>query len=79
MYKPNAKKSQKILEKHLPTLENDVKEIKGKTMSPEVATDVEAKALAILEKNFSGKQLAKMKEELAKTMKTMQENFGEKK
>ena len=79
MYKPNAKKSQKILEKHLPTLENDVKEIKGKTMSPEVAENVYEKALKILEKNFKGKQLEKMKEELSKTMKTMQKNYGEKK
>lgn len=77
-YKPNAKKSQKILEKHLPTLEEDVKDIKGKTMSPKVAEDTKAKALEILEKNFKGEQLEKMKKELDKTMVTMQENYGEK-
>ena len=77
MYKPNAKKSEKILKKHLPTLEEDVKDIKGKTMSPVVADDVKSKALAILEKNFKGKQLEKMKAELDKTMVTMQENYGD--
>lgn len=75
-YKPNAKKSHKILEKHLPTLEEDIKDIKGKTMSPKVASDVNDKAMAILEKNFKGEQLEKMKEKLAETMKTMQENYG---
>jgi len=74
MYKPNAKKSQKILEKHLPKLEEDVKDIKDKTMSPEIAESVSEKALKILEKNFKGKQLEKMKIELEKTMKNMQRN-----
>ena len=71
-----ANKSKKILEKHLPTLEEDIKDIKGKTMSPKVAIDVNDKAMAILEKNFKGEQLEKMKEKLAETMKTMQENYG---
>jgi len=70
------KKSEKILKEYLPTLEEDVKDIKGKTMTPEVADDVSAKALAILEKNFKGKKLEQMKEQLAKTMKTMQKNYG---
>jgi len=72
-------KGQKILAKHLPTLEEDVKDIKGKSMSPDVAVDVKSQALAILEKNFKGKQLEKMKAELDKTMVTMQTNYGEKK
>jgi len=54
-----------------------VKDIKGKTMSPKVAEETKAKALEILEKNFKGKQLEKMKAELDKTMETMQENYGE--
>ena len=78
-YKPNANTSRKILEKHLPTLEEDVKDIKDKTMSPAVAASVSEKAMAILEKNFKGKQLEKMKAELAKTMEKMQQNFGVKK
>ncbi len=71
-----ATKSSKILKKHLPTLEEDVKDVKDKTMSPVVADDVKGKALAILEKNFKGKQLEKMKAELDKTMKTMGKNYG---
>jgi len=73
------KKGEKILRKHLPTLEEDVKDIKDKTMSPEVASDVKSKALAILEKNFKGKQLEKMKKKLDETMKDMRKNYGENK
>jgi hypothetical protein len=72
----SSKKSERILAKHLPKLEEDVKDIKDKTMSPLIATDVKSKALAILEKNFKGKQLEKMKLELDKTMKTMGKNYG---
>jgi len=72
-----AKKSRKILEEHLPTLEEDIKDIKDKTMTPTVASDVEKKALEILEKNFKGAKLEAMKAKLQETMKTMQENYGE--
>lgn len=75
-YKPDANKSKKILEKHLPTLEEDVKDIKGKTMSPSQSEDVYGKALDIIERNFKGKQLEKMKKQLDKTMVKMQENYG---
>jgi len=75
-YKPDANKSRKILEKHLPTLEEDVKDIKGKTMSPSQSEDVYGKALNIIERNFKGKQLEKMKKQLDKTMVKMQENYG---
>jgi len=72
-------KAQKILEEELPNLEENVKEIKDKTMTPEVADSVTEKADAILRKNFSGKKLEKMREQLTKTMKKMQENYGDKK
>jgi len=67
-------KAQKILEKHLPSLEEDVKDIKDKTMTPEIADNVSEKADKILQQNFSGKKLEKMREQLAKTMKNMQRN-----
>jgi len=69
-----ARKSKKILEEHLPTLEEDVKDIKDKTMTPEIAESVSEKADKILQQNFSGKKLEKMREQLAKTMKNMQRN-----
>jgi len=67
-------KAQRILEEHLPTLEEDVKDIKDKTMTPEIAEQVSEKADDILAKNFSGKKLERMREQLAKTMKDMQKN-----
>jgi len=67
-------KAQKILEKHLPTLEEDVKDIKDKTMTPEVAEKVSDEADKILQQNFKGKKLEKMREQLAKTMKDLQKN-----
>jgi len=67
-------KSKKILEEHLPTLEEDIKDIKDKTMTPEIADSVSEKADKILQQNFSGKKLEKMREQLAKTMKSMQKN-----
>ena len=73
------KKSAKILEEHLPTLEEDVKDIKDKTMSPEIASDVKEKADKILQQHFKGKKLAKMRAELDKTMEQMQKNYGVKK
>jgi hypothetical protein len=69
-----AKKSKKILEENLPTLEEDVKDIKDKTMSPTVAKSVSEKADDILTNHFSGKKLEKMRKQLAKTMKQMQRN-----
>ena len=73
-FKPSDKVSKKILEKHLPTLEEDVKDIKDKTMTPEVAESVGEKADAILSQYFKGKKLELMREQLAKTMKDMQRN-----
>lgn len=72
-------KSQKILEEHLPKLEDEVKDIKNKTMSPEVAEKVTDKADEILATYFKGKQLVRMRKQLAKTMKVMQKNYGDKK
>lgn len=69
------KKAEKILRKHLPTLEEDVKDIKDKTMTPEIAKSVSEKADEILTKNFSGKKLEKMRKELGKTMLKMQSNY----
>ena len=68
-------KAQKILEEHLPSLEEDVKDIKDKTMSPKVASSVTEKADEILAKNFKGKKLEKMRIQLAKTMKQMQRKY----
>ena len=72
-------KSNKILAKHLPTLEEDVKEIKDKTMSHAVAETVSSKADEILAKNFKGKKLEKMRAQLLATMKDMRKNYGKKK
>ena len=74
VFMASKSKSKKILEEHLPTLEEDIKDIKDKTMTKEVAYEVSEKADAILRQNFSGKKLEKMREELARTMKNMQKN-----
>ena len=71
---PSRAKSKKILEEHLPTLEQDVQGIKNKDLTPEVAESVSEKADKILAQNFSGKKLEKMREQLAKTMKDLQKN-----
>lgn len=67
-------KGQKILAKHLPTLEEDVKGLKQKDLTKEVAISVSEKADQILQQNFKGKKLEKMREQLAKTMKDLQKN-----
>ncbi len=66
------KKGEKILRKHLPKLEENVKELGKKEMTPEIAESVSEKALKILSKNFKGKKLEKMKIQLEKTMKDLQ-------
>jgi len=67
-------KSKKILEEHLPTLEKDVQGLKQKDLTPKVAESVSEKADKILQQNFSGKKLEKMRVQLAKTMKDLQKN-----
>lgn len=71
-------KGTKILKKHLPALEENVKELGKKEMTPKVAETVSEKADKILRQNFSGKKLEKMRKQLAKTMKDLQKNRSNK-
>lgn len=68
------KKGLKILKKHLPTLEADVKCIKDKTFTKEIAESVTEKADKILAANFKGKKLEKMRAKLKTTILGLEKN-----
>jgi len=67
---------EKILKKHLPALEENVKELGEKEMTPEVALSVHEKADKILSANFKGETLEAMRKKLRETILELQKNRG---